>query len=152
MSEVRHGFTSPLNITTQGAHIGVSDNSIANAGEVGQILTATNSGSASTSAHALSSVSLTTGSWLIGAGYEFNGSGGDIVRIAINTIINSFSGTIQGYNSMLCVVHPSIQSGGGFIPRFPVYLSSTTTYYLNVVCNSLGSGTEWGSIVAVRFR
>lgn len=150
----------PIGVTTpaRGRFIGTSTNDSAGSGEVGEIITATNSGGTSlTSATPanISSISLTAGDWDVWGSINGAFSGGS-GTISLNSAINTASATLPSTNGTDNLTYSGVvnYSTNIILPvRTRISIASTTTVYL-VTQTNFGSGscTGYGKISARRAR
>lgn len=142
---------------------GVTDATVAVAGQLGEVIENKISGAtnaAATTAYlALASVSLTAGDWDIAALAELSSNGATFATanadLCVGTTSASNAGTTIGYDRSRI---PSLILGAtgiesGTIARKVLQITSTTTVYLNVVATyTLGTPQWTGSLSARRIR
>jgi hypothetical protein len=152
--------------TTAGI-VGVTDGSVAAAGNVGERVVSSVASfinmTASTAQFGnLTSISLTAGSWDINAIMIFAGNGATITNV-YEIFVSTFSGNtvtdvVPGDNNVFVGVPIGGGSGvlsqcGGSIPSWHVNLTSTTTIYLKAIAFfSAGTPQNMGRISATRIR
>lgn len=141
---------------------GVQDGTAAVSGQVGEeiesnISTAQNAAGTGTYL-ALTSITLTPGDWDISALVEFSCNSSTTTgaaQTAITTTSGAGAGSVESYDFVQ--IPAGLMSGGQVWPmaitRKYVSISSSTTYYLNVLARfSLGTPQWYGSIAARRLR
>lgn len=153
--------SSKLNLTpVAGANInGTNTNDNAAAGQVGQYVTASNTGVALTTGVVanITSISLTAGDWEITGWVSVTtGAGATLTQITgVATTVSSSSVTpIETGNLLsLLVTYPASQSQSLPIPATRLSIASTTTVFLNVFTTfGAGTNTAGGQIRARRVR
>lgn len=136
-----------------GQVVGTGTSSAASAGNVGELAYGGGANTATTDVINLTtpayksivSMNLGPGDWDISLSMHLEGKAGAAVTVfeaAVSQVTDSISGTTQGRNYILMTT-PTIGSGGHAqlsIPRVPVSLAATTTFY-GVAKGTGGSGT-----------
>lgn len=154
-------MTGPLTPSPTAGIVGVTDGSSANAGSVGEVISANITAGVSLTtgiAANIASIALTAGDWDVGGEVWFAlGTGG---AAGIHAAINTVSATLPGTSSLATTrntlnLTSFLASAGQFIPlrNCRVNLTTTTTYYLIATCNfASGTCTATGNIIARRRR
>ena len=136
---------------------GVTDNSLATVGYVGQLVTATTNGApvniSDNTIHDLVNISLTAGDWTVNGFVNFdNGAGGSTtVNVAwINSVTRTIP-SVENYSQIAGLFSGNVSRYVSLIPPFQVYrLSSTTTVYLSA--QATAGSNAYGKIMARRER
>jgi hypothetical protein len=136
--------------------VGTTTNNAANAGSVGEFVTATGTGISMSSATPtnMTSVSLTAGDWDVLGNVEFDGAGGAVMNSA-QAGVNSTSATLPGLpaKGVLTTAATPNSSNSVAAPVIRFSLASTTTIFLvGQTGFSTGTVTGTGFIRARRVR
>ena len=144
------GATTP----STGVFVGVSTNSDAAAGQIGEYVGSdVASRTIGTAATNITSISLTAGDWDLTVLFNSAGVPGTttLIRIGISTTSATFSGS--SFDSCFCFVDAVNGVSAGNIPSTRISLASTTTYYFVGQCYTTAITTSaQGSMRARRVR
>lgn len=153
---------SAVGVAQIGQIPGVADNSTPCIGCVGEIITSSRETGASlplttSTASSVTSITLTAGNWMISGNACFDAGSTTTLELLlgmVSTTQNSISG-ITSVNQARLTYNNASASGTICLvtPRQSVYVSSTTTYYLNnygIFATSTLKG--YGSLIANRIR
>jgi len=133
---------------------GITDGSSATSGYVGETISSVFSLAAASfpadgAFHQLTSISLTTGDWLVTAWLIHNGSG-TTTLVKFNVQTTSASNGTDGTNQSALTVDAVTGQGGNSL-TINLKPGTTTTYYVNGRCFGAASDI-FGTIVALRIR
>jgi len=117
---------------TAGAIPGVTTNSTAGAGYVGEVISSyvTNQAIA-TSYTSRTSITLTPGDWDVYCNVTYSGAGQGFMAFNVLSTASTSTGALPGQNAMFSNINTGSGVGGGSLNVAPIQISTSTTYYVN---------------------